>query len=115
MNYIVYSLYKKYETVPYRSGIIEVGSSLLPSKPDTIIQLIAVTDSLQQAKEIKSSINICDKYVRKKIICNSNGIVYDSASDACRQLGLKRSAMSLHLNNPVKYPNVHGYTFRRTE
>jgi hypothetical protein len=48
-----------------------------------------------------------------RVECLETGIIYNSASEACRTLNLSQSALSNHLNGRVGYKKVRGMTFRK--
>lgn len=49
----------------------------------------------------------------KAVLCVQTGIVYYSAAEACRQLGLKSNHINDCINNPTRYKTFGGYHWKR--
>lgn len=54
-----------------------------------------------------------ERYRRNRIKCESDGKIYQTAKEAANACGVSPAAMSLHLNNPRRYPRCGGYVFTR--
>lgn len=53
------------------------------------------------------------RYQRGRVRCTSTDEIYESAAVAASALKLSRALMSMHLNQPSRYPTVGGYVFER--
>lgn len=49
----------------------------------------------------------------KPVLCIETNIIYPSAAQACRQLGLKSNHINDCINNPDRYKTVGGYHWKR--
>lgn len=70
--------------------------------------------STLEATSLILNLDITPK-MKKRIKCVETGAVYESISQAARELGLTKNALCCHLKGKVGYRSVKGLTFTEEE
>ena len=70
------------------------------------------TFTTEQKEKIKQTM-LNNPSVSKKVKCIETGIIYQSAAEAVRQLGLKSNHINDCINNPTRYKTCGGYHWER--
>ena len=96
-----------------RPTYVELTVALGDLIGDIEAQPLITSIALRNYREIHKAATRTSNYKRQRVKCVTLGYIYENATKAAEAIGVNKAYMSLHLNNPDKYPNVKGYKFER--